>query len=259
MKYTKLEDVLKPYAYNLPNQNEYSNLYSGFGEVLHPMRNALRAYKYATMPRTKCFDIDANDAMIRVVEPTMYWCVFMLSALGVNTSAMPKLRKSQPSPSRLIKAYSQYSPFNPGSCVPYKYAQLVKQTQEPIDYERAYYLYAIKYCSDDVARAKTEVREYVHSYWRYSNFKREATRDKPRYAYILNPNLDEREFDWWRKNSRDMKQMLQYWNKPGHTLFTNKPKERRVCIGIMYSWVSAMFDFLDDLKSGQFVYEGKGK
>lgn len=245
-------------------EGDYSFVSRAMNSHQTTLERAYTTYQtFRNMQTIRSYDKDSNDAMIRVVEPNVYSLIKTMELIGVNTTWMPKLRKSMPSPSRLIKAYSKYCEFKPYAYLPSAYRVLVHEPKEPIDFERAYFLYAIKYCNDDVEEAKKKVHEYMLDNWGYRRVKNQATRDKPKFSYILNECLNEQEFEFWCRNGRDVNRMLKSnahrWERIKDNIAKDEDHVRIIITGLLYAWTSAMLEFLNDLKSGRYVYEGKDK
>lgn len=256
----ELMDVLG-HALGLTDEQTISfTIVRDVGPAIHLLRELHEGYYFLKhLDVVRSYDTLSNDVMVRIVEPNVRAYIAAMDVLGMNTSNMPKLRRSMPSPSRLQKAYSQFSHFPAASMFPSRYTNLVHEPKEPIDYERAYFLYAIEYCDGNVEQARLDISVYVKNSWQYRNAKRIATMKRPQYCYILNEDLNEREVEYWRKNGREINKFVdkEYrWHKPvSGNIEQPSANGKRVTVGIIYAWTSAMLDFLNELKSGKYIYE----
>ena len=138
------------------------------------------------------YDKEASEAMLRLTEPVLRGFYEIINTLGTNMHTA-KLRKSVPSKSRLHRIYSQYSEYNLFRYAPHDYTIWVADKEDPMAYERAYYLMAIKSHGEEttaqhVKDARDNVHDYIHRSWARNNVRNQAKRN--RYSYKLHPDLE---------------------------------------------------------------------
>lgn len=208
------------------------------------------------------YDLIANDAMLRLVEPVLRGYIEIIDVLGGKISVAP-YRKSVPSKSRLSKIYSPYVGIDFLNMAPYDYKTHV-DTNDELSYERAFYILAIKNYNGDVEKARAYVKDTIFSSWRYRRITQASTRKgvRNKYEYILHPDLTHSKIENWMQYGREIYRTAGY---AGRVVAQASASSTWLGIhnislmrSVVFGLASPVFYLWRNLRNGTYLYEGKG-
>lgn len=250
-------DITDPSTYN------HWSTYHAIGERVSKSISQVYSRSGTTIFRLnkapKQFDADANDVMIRIIEPVLFNLFALMKASGMKTNEGQRIRKSRPSKSQLRKAYAQYTPYDQLAGTPWLFYHVVKDalTQtpgDPLALEKGYVVLAEKEHSGDVAKAKARVRKTISDDYALSRVRDTNRRNK--YEYILHPDLDSHTMHALRGCLDEIGPILKMMERertdPIHMLGVTRAGLSKL---LLFGVTHMVYKYWVDLKARRFMYE----
>ena len=267
-KYT-FKELIEVLELGAPDPNSYSNwgTYHAIGERAGHAISQVYSSMGTTLfklPRTpKQYDNDANDVMIRIIEPILFNLLALMKAHGMREYGGQRVRKSRPAKSQLRKAYAQYTPYDQLGGTPWVFYHAVKDalTQtpgDPLALEKGYVILAEKEHSGDVAKAKARVRKNISDNYALSRVRDTNRRNK--YEYILHPDLDSHTMHALRGCLDNVGGLVKQIERerglgPGVAAHVLSPEKARLSRLLLFGVTHMVYKYWQDLRAGRFKYE----